>query len=150
MAGNKITIRQYGKARVNRLLNGLIKQGQSLEPAFAEIGEYLIESHQERFKLEVAPDGSLWEPLAPRTIARKNGDDRILQQSGTMRDTLAYQFTNRELFFGTNMEYGATHQFGREDDGIPARPFLGLSTGQWNDSDEIVAILQDHLLEAIE
>ena len=132
------------------MLGRLIHAGQNLEPAFAEIGEYLIESTQERFKLEVAPNGELWAPLAPETLARKGGDDRILQQSGIMRDTLNYQIAGKTLTFGSNQEYAATHQFGREDDGIPARPFIGLTTGPWNDADEIIAILQDHLQDAID
>lgn len=148
MAGSFITIRSYGLQPARALLAQLIRKGQNLEPAFAEIGEYLLESHQERFALEVAPDGTPWEPLSPKTL-RKKKDDRILQESGTLRDSLAYQIGSRELLFGTGLEYGATHQFGREDDGIPARPFLGLATGQWNDADEIVAILQDYLSDAI-
>jgi phage virion morphogenesis protein len=144
MAGSFIAVELTGEKPLIALLDKFIKQGQSLEPALADIGEYLIESHQERFKLEVAPDGTPWEPLAPRTIAKK-GNDRILQDSGTMRDLLAYQLSGDQLTFGTNLIYGATHQFGREADGIPARPFIGLATGQWNDADEIVAILQSHL-----
>jgi phage virion morphogenesis protein len=146
MAGNFISVELTGEKRLIKVLDKFIKQGQSLEPAFAEIGEYLLESHQERFKLEVAPDGTPWEPLAPKTL-RKKDDDRILQQSGTMRDTLAYQISGDQLTFGTNMIYGATHQFGREADGIPARPFIGLATGQWNDEDEILDILKSHLLD---
>lgn len=146
MAGAFIAVELTGEKHLLNVLDQFIKKGQSLEPALAEIGEYLIESHQERFKLEVAPDGTPWDPLAPRTITKK-GKDTILQQQGTMRDTLAYQLSGDELTFGTNLIYGATHQFGREADGIPARPFIGLATGQWNDADEIVAILQSHLQE---
>jgi phage virion morphogenesis protein len=148
MAGSFIAVELTGEKPLIALLDKFIKQGQSLEPALADIGEYLIESHQERFKLEVAPDGTPWEPLAPRTIAKK-GNNRILQDQGTMRDLLAYQISGDQLTFGTNLIYGATHQFGREADGIPARPFIGLATGQWNDSDEIVAILQSHLQNEI-
>jgi phage virion morphogenesis protein len=144
MAGSFIAVELIGEKPLLNLLNQYIKKGQSLEPALVDIGEYLIESHQERFKLEVAPDGSPWEPLAPRTIAKK-GNDRILQDQGTMRDLLTYQISGDQLSFGTNLIYAATHQFGREADGISPRPFIGLATGQWNDSDEIVTILQSHL-----
>ena len=151
MAGEFISIKVQGEKQVSKLITRIIKQGQSLEPAFAEIGEYLIESHQERFKLEVAPDGTPWEPLSPKTIRAKNGNDQILVglNSGILRDTLAYQILGDELQFGTDREYSATHHFGREADGIPARPHIGLATGQWNDLDEITAILQSHLLDAV-
>ncbi|MBN26267.1 MAG: phage virion morphogenesis protein [Alteromonadaceae bacterium] len=147
MAGSFIKVELTNEKPLINLLTSYIKQGQSLEPALAEIGEYLIESHQERFQLEVEPDGTPWEPLSPKTIKQKGGDDRILQSSDTMRDQLAYQLSGNELEFGSNLEYAATHQFGREADGIVARPFIGLATGQWNDVDEIVAILQGHLSE---
>jgi phage virion morphogenesis protein len=147
MAGSFIKVELTNEKPLINLLTSYIKQGQSLEPALAEIGEYLIESHQERFQLEVEPDGTPWEPLSPKTIKQKGGDDRILQSSDTMRDQLAYQLSGNELEFGSNLEYAATHQFGREADGIVARPFIGLATGQWSDVDEIVAILQDHLSE---
>lgn len=149
MAGSFITVRAYGSGEINSLLSRIARAGTDLEPAFAEIGEYLIEATQERFKLELAPNGEQWEPLAPETLARKGGEDRILQQSGTMRDLLTYQIAGRVLTFGSNQEYAATHQFGREEDGIPARPFLGLTTGPWRDADEIVEILRDHLKDAI-
>ena len=145
MAGSSIQVRLTGRKKLIGLLNDFAKQGKQLEPALAEIGEYLIESHQERFRLQVAPNGELWEPLAPETIERKGNDD-ILRDRGTKADTLAYQLSSNQLDFGTSLEYAATHQFGREQDGIPARPFLGLSTGAFNDTDEIVKILQEHLL----
>ena len=149
MAGSFITVRANGSAAIKKLLNNIIDAGNNLEPAFAEIGEYLIEATQERFKLEIGPNGEPWEPLAPETLARKKGEDRILQHSGTLRDQLNYQISGRTLTFGSNQEYAATHQFGREDDGIPARPFLGLTKSPWDDKDEIVEILQDHLKDAI-
>lgn len=61
---------------------------------------------------------------SPPAALKRKADDKILQQSGTMRDSLAYQFVGEELHFGSNQEYAAAHQFGYED--IPARPFIGL------------------------
>ena len=150
MAGSFITVRAYGSGEVNRMLGRIIQAGVNLEPAFRKIGDRLIEVTQDRFQLEIAPNGELWEPLAPETIARKGGDDRILRKTDRMVGELNYQIAGKTLTFGSNQEYAATHQFGREDDGIPARPFIGLTTGPWSDADEIVAILQDHLKDAID
>ncbi|WP_416305204.1 phage virion morphogenesis protein [Neptunicella sp. SCSIO 80796] len=148
MAGSFIQVIPADLTKINKALNGLIQKTNNLEPALREIGEYLLEAHQERFKLEVAPDGELWDPLSPKTIKRKGNDD-ILQDSGTLRDLLHYQITGNTLEFGTNLEYGATHQFGREDDGIPQREFLGIGSNPWNDTDHILNILQDHLQNAV-
>ncbi|WP_241085742.1 phage virion morphogenesis protein [Candidatus Vondammii sp. HM_W22] len=62
---------------------------------------------------------------------------RILVESGALRDSLE---------FGTDRKYGATHQLGDQERGIPARPFLGIDD---QDRDEILAILQRHLEEAL-
>ena len=147
MAGSFIKVELTNEKPLINLLTSYIKQGQSLEPALADIGDYLIVSHQERFKLEVEPDGTPWEPLSPKTIKQKGGNDRILRDRHFLEGGLAFQLSGNELEFGSNLEYAATHQFGREADGIVARPFIGLATGQWNDVDEIVAILQGHLSE---
>ncbi|WP_337840506.1 phage virion morphogenesis protein [Rheinheimera sp.] len=148
MAGVSIAAQLSGLDAVVDTLNKLIANSQNLYPAHAQMGEYLLESHQSRFQLELSPDGEPWEPLAPETLARKEGEDRILQQSGTLRDTLSYEATPDELLFGSNLEYAATHQFGREEAGIVARPFIGLTSSPWDDTDEILAILRDHLAES--
>lgn len=145
MAGAFIQVNLKGQTELVATLNQLMKNGGDLSPALSQIGEYLLESHHARFQLEVAPDGTPWEPLAPETLKRKKGEDRILQDKGYLRDLLSYEASINQLLFGSNLEYAATHQFGREEDGIVQREFLGLTSGPWNDGDEILAILQDHL-----
>lgn len=140
MAGSFISVE--GQANVTRAFNRLLKQSSDLSPALGSIGEYLIESTQQRFIDQESPDGQAWEPLASETIKRKTRKDRILTESGTLADTLNYQINGDELMFGSNMEYAATHQFGRDEANIPARMFLGLSD---DDEEEILAILSDHL-----
>ena len=60
------------------------------------------------------------------------------------RDTFAYNIGDESLEFGTNMEYGAIHQFGGTSGmiprlaAIPARPFLGLSD---EDEKEVIEIM---------
>ncbi len=162
---------------VRSALQRLIKAGADLKPAFAEIGEYLDLATRERFDREEAPDGTSWEPLSEATLRRKmlkgvkrgKGKKRrrlttragntkagaikrlaqasILVESGDLRDTLRYHATADSLEFGTDRKYGATHQFGDDEDrNIPARPYLGLSDA---DRAEIVAILREHLARAM-
>ena len=104
------------------------------------LGEYLQRSVQERFKTQVAPDGTPWETLAPRTVKRKKYNaNRILTERGFLRRGIHYQVTGPgTVEVGSNLIYAATHQFGR--DHIPPRPFLGLNT---QDRQEIFAIVRD-------
>lgn len=122
-----------------------------LEPTFRDIGEYLLRSHDERFRAGVDPDGNPWEPLSPEYAAIKPyNQDKVLVLSGNLMDKLVYQVSPSELLFGTGQEtskYAATHQFGREEDGIPKRPFLGISN---EDENEILSIIQRHLANSLE
>lgn len=153
MAGSFIEIDLTGYIGVTSALNRLIKKGQSLEPALLDIGEYLLESHEQRFQQQVAPDGTAWEKLSTATIERKaktNQSDKILRGYGTLADSLHYQIHGNQLQFGSNQEYAAMHQFGGKTAAnsmipgrtIPERPFLGVSS---EDESEILDILRKFL-----
>lgn len=149
MAGSFISIDVLGDGDIAQALNRLIKQANSLEPAFRDIGEHLLESHEKRFQDEEAPDGTPWELLSINTLENKaltHQSEKILRGYGTLADTLNYQINGNQLQFGSPMEYAATHQFGRDSANIPARPFLGLSN---SDEDEVLSILNDFLSEAL-
>ena len=145
MAGSFVSVDVIGGNTIAKHLNKLINQVNDTSPALREIGEYFIESTQERMSQEVSPDGEAWEPLSDNTVKQKalsSQHTKILRGYGTMADTLNYQLNGDQLMFGSNMEYAATHQFGRESANIPAREFLGFSD---NDENEIIGILSSHL-----
>ena len=118
-----------------------------MSPILREVGEYLDLSHRLRWDRAESPDGLPWKPLKAETVQRKirKGRNRgILVESGNLRDLLRYQVSGEALYFGTGLVYGATHQFGRPEAGIPARPWLGIS-----DDDEIAieGIVYRHLAD---
>jgi phage virion morphogenesis protein len=136
---------------VREVLQDLQQAVSNLEPTFGDIGEYLLRSHDERFRAGIDPDNRRWReyaPLDPEYEARKTKNkDKILILEGDLSDGLHYKTSPHELLFGTNEPYGATHQFGREEDGIPKRPFLGVSE---DDKNEILSIINRHLRDALE
>jgi phage virion morphogenesis protein len=142
MAGGFVSVDVTGSSSIVNAFNRLIKNIDDTSPALRDIGEYLTESTQQRFEDMETPDGEKWEELALGTIAKKKRVDRILTESGTLADTLNYQLGNDQLMFGSNLEYAATHQFGRDNANIPAREFLGFSE---QDEDEILAIFHQYL-----
>jgi len=149
MAGSFISVDVRGQKQISQALNRLLKQGSDLKPALTVIGEHLLESTQERMKQEQAPDGTTWDPLSINTILNKDltgQSDSILRGYGTLADTLNYQIGANQMMLGTPLEYGASHQFGRDEANIPARPFLGFSE---NDESEILDILRDHLIDGV-
>ena len=146
MAGNFVSVDLLGEEAIPKELNRILARGLDLDPAFYEVGEYFLESTQDRMSREESPDGKAWEPLSVNTLEQKdltNQSGKILRGYGTLADLLSYQINGNQLMFGSNMEYAATHQFGRDSANIPARPFLGINN---EDESEIVAILRSHLL----
>jgi len=96
---------------VGRELELLIERLGSLRTPLNDIAEYLHMSTDARARRQVAPDGTPWAPLSPRTLARKKGN-KILRESGALLDTLRHQVTDDGLDFGTDRPYGAIHQDG--------------------------------------
>lgn len=110
---------------------------------FLEIGEELLISHRDRLNRGVGPDGKPFAPLSPAYKARKpRNKDRVLIRDSYLINSLNYQLVDGGLDFGTPMIYGATHQFGDEERGIPQREYLGLSA---EDGEMIQEVAIEHL-----
>ncbi|WP_273152819.1 phage virion morphogenesis protein [Methylophaga thiooxydans] len=148
MAGASISIDySFPDKAIAARLRALVDAGEDLEPAFIDIGEGLLNSTHDRWDQQVDPEGNPWEPLDPKYQARKKKNaDKVLVLEGFMRDTLAYNTSSQSMEMGTNLIQGATHQFGDDDRGIPARPYLGVSE---DDEQMIIDTLHDHFQEAL-
>lgn len=135
------------------------RQVADMEPAFRDIGEALLWSHQERWDKGIDADGNAWAPLSPDYLARKpKNADKVLVLDGYL-EMLHYQAGPDSVAIGTDRIYGATMFYGakKSDFGtskrglpipwgdIPAREFLGVSE---DDRDTILSILGAHLMSA--
>jgi len=145
MAGTRIVV-DGSTAIITQAVEALRKQSKNLSEPNAEVGEYLIESHQDRFDNAESPDGEPWAPLSESYKARSKRPSDILIEDGILKGTLNYNASQEELLFGTPMEYGAAHHFGYEERNLDARPWLGISD---TDADVIISIFNAHLSEAI-
>lgn len=142
MAGARITVETEGGALVLERLGRLRDAGANMRTVFADIGEYLLQSHEARWGKQESPEGVPWQPLSERYRLRKaKNPDKILVLDGYL-ELLHYDATDEGLALGTGRVYGATHQFGDEERGIPARPFLGLSA---EDETEVLDLLSGWL-----
>lgn len=148
MAGSALRLDyRYDDRQIVRALLRLQDAAGDITPALRDIGEHLLLSHDQRFRDQVDPEGNPWEPLTDKYKARKKRNpNKILIRDVMLSATLRYQVESDALRFGTPLIYGATHQLGDPDRGIPARPFLGLSA---DDEGVILDLLQDHLLDAL-
>jgi len=169
MAGAFTIISKVDDRDIQRELQRLEKKAGNLNPCLKNIGQYLVESTQERFTKEVDPAGVKWAALKESTKARKK-HTKILTESSGLREDVHYTVRNNGLRVGNTKLYAATHQFGRDkmpehkrtvttaygnklkfpvwaqvksyDPKIPARPFLGFSD---DDRERILEITQDHI-----
>jgi len=147
MAGTKINVDITGQDQLTAALEHMSKRVANLRPALQDIGEYLLLAHDERFAAQESPEGDPWEPLNEKYKQRKKRNkEKILTLDDLLGGTLRYQASAASLVFGTDRVYGATHQFGRDEANIPARPFLGLSRA---DETEVLRLLENHLAGAL-
>ena len=134
---------------------------QDLRPAYKSIGEYMLRETELRFDAQKDPDGNPWEALSAATLLRKK-HSKILTERARLRGSIAYKAGSESVRVGTNMVYGAAHQFGLDEDvqvaahrrgksvvtahlrkaHIPARPYLGVND---ENSREFVEILMEHI-----
>lgn len=120
-----------------------------LSPVMERIGEQQVAATRARFLAGQAPDGSVWAPKSPATLAAQaargdRADPRpLFGPSRRLSSEVFYQVApggasvtiGSSLIYAAVQQYGAAQgQFGTTSRGapipwgdIPARPFLGLS-----------------------
>lgn len=130
---------------VGEKLKHIVVQLKRPRKLYGVLGEQLKKIHNNRFKQETSPDGEKWQPLSPLTRQAK-GNDHILKDSHQLRNTLAYNYSDQGVEFGSALKYARLHQFGgtivpkkakrlrlgksgvyAKKVTIPARPWLGVS-----------------------
>lgn len=144
-------------------LKQLQSQLDDMSPVMQDLGEFLVQSTQDRMLKGQQPDGTPFAPRSETTLARyfalkiKHGA-QPLNKSGEMRQQLNYQASADGLTWGSNaiqaavMQFGARQgAFGSSSKGgplpwgnIPARPFLGVSD---EDRSAIVEELEEWLAQ---
>lgn len=90
------------------------------------IGEMIENQTKQRIQTEKSsPDGEAWAPWSAEYTRLRSGGHSLLENQGHLLTSIANRSSGMEAIVGTDVPYGATHQLGR--DGIPARPYLGLT-----------------------
>lgn len=143
MAGARVTI-DINDAEIIGHLHNLIEATGNAKPALDHFSEYMTKvTREQRFEQSQDPWGHAWEAIK---YDKPYNADKPLVLDGNLMGELHPQNNERELQFGSNLGYAATHQFGRPDNNIPARPFLGLND---QDKQELIQTLKDFLISAL-
>lgn len=105
---------------INRALRVLINRDFSR--LMRRIGQIVRSNTVERIGNQgPAPDGTPW--------ADNNRSNNILLDTGVLRSSIRFEVdSDFEVEIGTDIIYGATHQFGDPSRNIIARPYLGVSS----------------------
>jgi phage virion morphogenesis protein len=118
-----------------------------------DIGSMVKAQTEQRIDVEKTdPDGKPWASWSQRHAERlaKKTARSLLVGEGDLRDSLAAYVTGTEVRVGTNLPYGAIHQFGGDvsqgHPPIPARPYLGLSVENATEIENLLLIRVEEVL----
>lgn len=126
-----------------------------LDAVTYEIGALIEDQTKRRIADEkTAPDGMPWAPWSDayaRSLKRRNRitPRSLLVGENNLLTSIQNYTTGEAARVGTNLIYGAIHQFGGEAVGknIPARPYLGISD---DNAAEITDLVTDRLEDLLQ
>lgn len=127
----RITAR--GVVEAEELLRDMADRAKDLSRVMRVAAEDTKTLIDDSFDRSTSPDGTPWQGLSEATIAispRREGG-KPLVDTARLRNSIYARASRRSMSFGTNVAYGAPHQFGagirvfgRTRATLPARPFL--------------------------
>lgn len=155
-----------GIPEVQALLDELKRAALTPRDAYDIVGQRMVAMQKRHFIKEEGPDGQKWEPLSPKTIARRRGGRaattprrrlgvagvgrgiKILRDTGAMAGSIVYSVDDSGVEAGvpTTIPYGATHQFGDSDRNIPARPFIYINR---KEAEALLKLFTREILKAL-
>jgi phage virion morphogenesis protein len=155
-----VTVTVEGLGDIEARLSGMLAKMDDLTPLMDRIGQAMETTTGERFERGVAPSGVAWKKS-------NKPSGKTLIDTSRLKNSVTHRASRDSVEIGTNVIYGAIHQFGgtiRARSGkylkfklpgklgfrsvesviIPARPFIGIDA---EDRQEIPALVEDYLLE---
>ena len=142
-AGLEISINSTGLERLNRRISRLAADLRDFRPLLENLGAEVESQTRRRISEEKAsPEGAPWKPWTARYAATRHSGHSLLESQGDLLDSIQFLVEGDRVEIGTNLIYGAIHQFGGGEVGIniPPRPYLGVSP---ENTDDLEAILDD-------
>lgn len=129
------------QARIDEL--AAVDRAQLLDDAGA-----LVESQTRRRIADekTGPDGQAWPAWSPGYAKTRHGGHSLLRAESGLLDSVQHLVTGDEVEIGSNLVYAATHQFGDPKRKIPARPYLGLSTDNAREVEQLLLNRIDEVL----
>lgn len=144
-----------GDRQVNRELLRIGRYAGDATPAFAAIGDYLIEETKLQFATQGGHASGGWRPLKPVTLDRKRRLGlrlAILQETGALLDSLTqkgdanmlFEPSRDQLLFGSKLPYAEVHQNPKPGNPLPRRRPIELTEQARRN---VVRVLQRWVME---
>lgn len=151
------TIEIFGARQWSERLARGAKAAANPRPALWEIREDMFRVIRATFTGQGRRFGGSWVALKPETVERKltrGLDPRILMAKHRLMESMTRRghpnmrsrVTRDTVLLNTTLPYAETHQYGDEDRGIPARPFVDFYP---QDATRWTGILKDYLAAAV-
>lgn len=153
MAGAALKYDLSGIDRINKYMDKLASM--DTEQLMDDIGVRLVSFTEDRLRdQKESPDGEVWPAWSPDYAETREPHQSLLQTGTGDGAMLESSFTHEVIdgdtvLVGTNVIYAATHQFGDDSRGIPARPFLGIGDEDENEIESIVDNYLEGLIEGL-
>lgn len=133
--------------QISGRLNRLAGTVGDLTVPMRAIGGVLESSTRRRIaETKTAPGGRRWDDLSPETLKAKKGKGSILVEHGNLLGSITHQAAKDSVIVGSVMGYAVHLQEGTRH--MPARPFLGLSSQDYQDIDDLLADWLEGLIDA--
>lgn len=115
MAAEGIQLRLVDRD-VLETLDRIERLAEKPAPIMSAIAGYMVTAVQHHFETETGPDGK-WQPLAPRTAARRigrrqRGTANILRVSNRLYSSITGESSDTEAAVGSNLGYAAAQFLG--------------------------------------
>jgi phage virion morphogenesis protein len=154
---------------LDQTLSRLSHAVADMTPAMTAIGEKVASLIDNTFVNQATPYGNSWAELSDVTKAKRRkgprpGNDKILNDSGILKNSIVPNPSRTQVEIGTNEKYGKTHQFGASQGqygrtrrntpipwgNVPARPFMPTEAGGLPNSweQDITDIITRHINSA--
>jgi len=129
-------LRKFANAPIDELMDAVGAELQS-------------QTHERITEDKAGPDGEEWPEWSERYAKTRHAGQSLLEGEGALVESLQWVVEDDGLEFGTNLIYGAIHQFGGEEVDIPIdpRPYLGVND---ENLDDIEAVIDDWFAQLAE
>ena len=150
-------IRIFGDKQAQLRFNRGAAKARDMRSALSKVADDMMRVIRMTFYSQGRRYGGSWTFLKPDTIkqkARKHQDPRILIANEKLMNSFTKRRSRNQILritadsieLDSKLSYAATHQFGDEGRGIPARPFIAFDP---RDERRWAKICEDELLKAM-